>query len=177
LGTPGSSPDRTFPRPRPPSRPVPASSHLSATIRVNVISSRPVLVIEDDDDTRTALVEVLHLEKIRAVGAQDGAAAIDHFHEGLRPAVIVLDLGLPLVSGEQFLKARRLDPALASIPVVVITGREAKAEDFSGMNVKDVLRKPFDPWRVVEVVRRYCAEEGGAPQGTPPDDSPPARGD
>jgi len=142
-----------------------------------VSSSRPVLVIEDDDDTRTALVEVLLLEKIRAVGAQDGAAAIDHFHEGLRPAVIVLDLGLPLVSGEQFLKARRLDPALASIPVVVITGREAKAEDFSGMNVKDVLRKPFDPWRVAEVVRRYCAEEGGAPQGTPPDDSPPARGD
>jgi len=127
-----------------------------------VTSGTSVLVIEDDDDTRSALVEVLLLENIRAVGAQDGAAAIDRFHQGLRPSVIVLDLGLPLVNGEQFLKVRRLDPELASIPVVIITGREAKAEDFAGMNVKDVLRKPFDPWRVVEVVRPYCAGEGGA---------------
>jgi DNA-binding response OmpR family regulator len=135
-----------------------------------VTSGASVLVIEDDDDTRSALVEVLLLENIRAIGAQDGAAAIDRFHNGLRPAVIVLDLGLPLVNGEQFLKARRLDPALANIPVVVITGREAKAEDFAGMNVKDVLRKPFDPWRIVEVVRPFCVE-GGISAGASPNGS------
>jgi DNA-binding response OmpR family regulator len=135
-----------------------------------VTSGTSVLVIEDDDDTRNALVEVLLLEKIRAVGAGDGATAIDHFHQGLRPAVIVLDLGLPLVNGEQFLKARRLDPTLASIPVLVITGLDAKPEDFSGMNVKDVLRKPFDPLRIVEAVRPYCAGNGGTPETLSPDD-------
>lgn len=103
------------------------------------------------------MVEVLLLENIRAVGAEDGAAAIDQLHQGLRPAVIVLDLGLPLVNGEQFLKARRLDSALASIPVVINSGREAKAEDFPGMNVMDVLRKPVEPGQIVEVVRPYCS--------------------
>lgn len=117
---------------------------------------KTVLVIEDDEDTRTAIVEVLQLEKIHAVGVRDGAAAIDQFHEGLRPSVIVLDLGLPLVNGEQFLKARRLDRDLAKVPVFVITGRDVKAPEFAGLNVKDVLRKPFDPGQVVEAVRPYC---------------------
>ena len=119
-------------------------------------SGRTVLVIEDDEDTRVAIVEVLHLEKIRAVGVRDGAAAIDQFHQGLRPAVIVLDLGLPLVSGEQFLKARRLDGELARVPVFVITGREVKPDEFEGMNVKSVIRKPFDPAQILEAVGPYC---------------------
>jgi len=133
-----------------------------------------VLVIEDDEDTRNALFEVLLLEQIRAIGARDGAHAIDHFHEGLRPSVIVLDLGLPLVNGEQFLKDRRLDPALARIPVVVITGREVKTEDFDGLNVKDVVRKPFDPWRIVELVRSYGAGDDGIPPRPAPTDSFPS---
>jgi len=119
-------------------------------------SGKTVLVIEDDDDTRTAIVEVLHLERIHAVGVRDGAAAIDQFHNGVRPSVIVLDLGLPLVNGEQFLKARRLDRDLAKVPVFVITGRDAKASEFEGLNVKDILRKPFDPEQIVEAVRPYC---------------------
>ena len=119
-------------------------------------SDRPVLVIEDDEDTRVAVVEVLRLEKIQAVGVRDGAAAIDQFHQGLRPSVIVLDLGLPLVSGEQFLKARRLERDLAKVPVFVITGREVKAPEFEGLNVKDILRKPLDPAQIVEAVRPYC---------------------
>ena len=118
-----------------------------------------VLVIEDDEDTRVAIVEVLRLEKIRAVGVRDGAAAIDQFHQGLRPSVIVLDLGLPLVSGEQFLKARKLDGELARIPVFVITGREVKADEFEGMNVKSVIRKPFDPAQILEAVGPYCRED------------------
>jgi DNA-binding response OmpR family regulator len=119
-------------------------------------SGGPVLVIEDDEDTRTAIVEVLILEKIQAIGVRDGAAAIDQFHEGLRPSVIVLDLGLPLVNGEQFLKARKLDRELAKVPVLVITGRDVKAHEFEGLNVKAVLRKPFDPGQIVEAVRAYC---------------------
>jgi DNA-binding response OmpR family regulator len=119
-------------------------------------SGKIVLVIEDDEDTRIAIVEVLRLEKIHAVGVPDGGAAIDRFHQGLRPSVIVLDLGLPLVSGEQFLQARSLDRELAEVPVFVITGRDVKAHDFEGLNVKDVLRKPFDPDQIVEAVRPYC---------------------
>jgi DNA-binding response OmpR family regulator len=119
-------------------------------------SGKTVLVIEDDEDTRIAIVEVLHLEKIQAVGVPDGAAAIDQFHQGLLPSVIVLDLGLPLVNGEQFLKARRLDRDLAQVPVFVITGRDVKPNEFDGLNVKDVVRKPFDPGQIVEAVRPYC---------------------
>lgn len=129
-------------------------------------------MIEDDEDTRTAIVEVLLLEKIRAVGARDGAAAIDHFHDGLRPSVILLDLGLPLLSGEQFLKARRLDPVLAKVPVLVITGREVQPGDFEGMNVKEVLRKPFDPWKIVEAVRPLCEGNDGDASRPSRDGSP-----
>ena len=120
---------------------------------------KPVMVIEDDEDTATALLELLRLEKIPAVGASNGAAAIDRFHEGIRPCVIVLDLTMPVLSGDQFLKARRLAPELARVPVLIITGRDVTPEDFPGMNVAAVFRKPFDPWQIVEAVKPYI--DGG----------------
>jgi len=127
---------------------------------------KPVLVIEDDEDTSTALLELMHLERIPAIGVRNGAAAIDRFHKGMRPCVIVLDLTLPVMDGDQFLKARRVAPDLAKVPVLLITGRDVKAEDYDGMNVAAVFRKPFDPSQIVEAVRRYSDRHPENPSAT-----------
>jgi CheY-like chemotaxis protein len=73
---------------------------------------QPVMVVEDDEKTCTGLVEILRLEQISGVAAPNGAAAIDRFYEGLHPCVILPDPSMPLIRGEQFLKGRRLSPAL-----------------------------------------------------------------
>jgi two-component system chemotaxis response regulator CheY len=120
------------------------------------VDQHPVLVIEDDDSACEALVEAFSIEKIDAVGASDAITAIDRFHGGLRPCAIVLDLGLPLMAGEEFLKARRFDAELARIPVVVVTGRDVSKANFPDSNVVAVFQKPFDPWKIIEVLRPFC---------------------
>lgn len=114
-----------------------------------------MLVVEDDGDSCSALIEMMALEGIPAVGAGNGAEAIDRFNEGLRPCAIVLDLNLPLIDGGRFLKMRRIEPELARIPVLVITGAEKAIGDFPGLNVVAVFRKPFDPLLVVDAIRAF----------------------
>jgi CheY-like chemotaxis protein len=69
---------------------------------------------------------------------------------------ILLDLMMPVMSGWDFLKARRAEPALASIPVVVVTA--AFDREVEGAVV--VLQKPFDLGRLLKIVARLCAANG-----------------
>jgi len=79
-----------------------------------------VLVIDDDEDVRWALLELLQLLGFVAVGASNGA-------EGLRlasertPRLILLDLRMPIMNGWQFLQHRRQNAKLSNIPVAVVT--------------------------------------------------------
>jgi CheY-like chemotaxis protein len=101
--------------------------------------SPDVLVIDDDEDVRWALLELLQLLGFEAVGASNGAQglclAIDR-----KPQVILLDLRMPVMDGWQFLEYRRSSNELLRIPVVVIT---AETMDVAmGPDVQVLLRKP-----------------------------------
>jgi len=84
----------------------------------------PVLVVDDHDETRNALVRLLHLEGYVVATARDGQAALDYLRRRA-VALIVTDLDMPRVDG--WLLRRRLldDPELAHIPVVVFSARAA----------------------------------------------------
>lgn len=102
--------------------------------------SPDVLVIDDDEDVRWALLELLQLLGFVAVGAANGATglrlAIDR-----RPRVILLDLRMPVMDGWKFLDHREADADLASIPVVVITAEAVAAP--MGPRVQVLLHKPI----------------------------------
>ena len=87
--------------------------------------SLPLLVVEDHDETRNALVRLLHLEGYTVVAATDGQAALDYLRQGGPVALIVMDLQMPRLDG-WLLRTRLLeDPTLAAIPVVVFSARPA----------------------------------------------------
>ena len=115
----------------------------------------PLLIVEDDDDTLSALVEWFRLEHFDPVGVSDARSAVEKWDGGLRPAAIVLDLGLPGISGEQFLRARLLRPRFATVPALVVSGRSIEPEELDGLRVVEIVRKPFDPTMLVEAVRRH----------------------
>ena len=81
--------------------------------------------MEDHDETRGALVRLLHLEGYAVVAMKDGEAALEYLKHGGPVALIVMDLQMPRLDG--WLLRRRLleDPALARIPVVVFSARAA----------------------------------------------------
>ncbi|HET9793477.1 MAG TPA: response regulator [Thermoanaerobaculia bacterium] len=114
-----------------------------------------VLVVEDDDDVREALLLLLENEGVRAVGATDGRDALERLEAGFRPSLILLDLMMPVMDGERFLRARKADPNLASIPVVVVSAMQRMRVDPVELDVDEMIPKPVNPTRVLEAVRQY----------------------
>jgi CheY-like chemotaxis protein len=108
---------------------------------VTAIGQGYVLVVEDDDAIRVSLGDALAEDGLTVRSASNG-------HEGLElltrcgPAMVVLlDLMMPVMDGEQFRRCLLADPLLAAIPVVLMTA--SHAHSFKHLQVAAVLRKPF----------------------------------
>ena len=114
-----------------------------------------VLVVEDDPATRQLLETCLSLEGFAVQTASNGAEALDRMRE-CRPCLVLLDLMMPVMSGEQF-RARQLEePALAKVPVVCISAVYNAAERAKRLNAVACVGKPFDVMEVVDLVRSQC---------------------
>ena len=82
---------------------------------------RLVLVVDDDQDLRDALRQLLEEEGYRVICAEHGQAALAHLRGGLTPDAILLDLWMPVMDGWQLRRELELDPALSRIPIVLLT--------------------------------------------------------
>jgi CheY-like chemotaxis protein len=116
-----------------------------------------VLVVDDDDDLRETLGEVLSDEGFQVRFAPNGRAALeilrDELHGDLRPCAVLLDLMMPVMSGWQFREEQRGDPLLAAIPVVVMSaGWESRHE----VDCAEFIPKPIKLERMLGVLRRLC---------------------
>lgn len=108
---------------------------------------RRILVVEDDPLTRTAIKAVLEWEGYRVACAANGREALDYLRQNERPDLILLDLAMPTLDGRRFREEQRRDPALASIPVVVVSGfRDAS------LGAAGHVQKPFQPQELLEAV-------------------------
>jgi CheY-like chemotaxis protein len=94
---------------------------------------RLVLIVDDDDDVRTVLRHSVEGAGLAAAEAANGRVALDMLNEGLKPALVLLDLMMPEVDGFGFLDAIRADPALADLPVVVLTAKDLTEEEKSAL--------------------------------------------
>jgi CheY-like chemotaxis protein len=100
----------------------------------------PVLIVDDNPDTREALEAVLSVKGYSAVAAADGLEALAYLRGGGPASLIILDLCMPRMDGHAFRAAQMADPRLARIPVVIFTA--------TGDSVKDpapLLRKDANP--------------------------------
>jgi DNA-binding response OmpR family regulator len=116
-----------------------------------------VLIVEDDDVVAEAAVDVIRAMGYRAVWARDAWQALDAL-ERERPAMMLVDLSLPGMSGSAFLRAVRNTPSWSDIPRVIMTGTND-----SMIGVREdtaVFYKPFDMDALMEVVQRYCDGSG-----------------
>ena len=111
-----------------------------------------VLVVDDDYDIREALSDVLASEGYSVVTAADGDEALETLCGGIRPAVMLLDLMMPRVSGVEVIDALRKDESLRGIPVVVCSAHRGYGPDDLG--VHDVLRKPVSVEELLDAVAR-----------------------
>jgi DNA-binding response OmpR family regulator len=115
-------------------------------------SSRPILVVEDDEDTVATLRMLLEDEGYPSCSAQDAADAIDSM-ERLDPGLVLLDWSLASSSGQDVLSAARSRDEPRT-PIVLMTGN-CGVTHAASPDAAAVLRKPFDMAELLRVVERF----------------------
>ncbi len=113
-----------------------------------------VLIVEDDIDLREALCELLDAEGVDVIRADDGEEALKLLREGLRPAVVLLDLMMPKMNGIEFRRQQlREDSGVRDVPLVVLSGWPEGREEIKQLDVAAVLSKPVSAEDLCEVLR------------------------
>jgi len=123
-----------------------------------------ILVVDDDESIRELAGLYLQKEGYEVLSAADGPQALEATREA-RPALVVLDIMLPGMSGFEVCRALRQE---SDVPILMLTARDEDVDKIVGLELgaDDYLTKPFNPRemvaRVKAILRRY---EGGLPAG------------
>jgi CheY-like chemotaxis protein len=122
-----------------------------------VLPARPatVLVVEDDRTLRTFYQSALMIAGFHVLTAEDGVEALRKV-EGYGPAALVLDLGLPRMSGRDVQRELLAHDHLRNIPIVVVTGSDSA--DIDDHQFTCVLRKPVSAEALIMAVTRCLTE-------------------
>jgi CheY-like chemotaxis protein len=117
-----------------------------------------VLVVDDDNEIRETMVEVLNDEGYEAVGASDGIEALAQLRDPAdRWCLVLLDLMMPNMDGRTFRAEQLQDPAIAPIPVVIISAMNDVAAAAEELEVAAHMTKPIPLRELIQVVRQFCA--------------------
>jgi DNA-binding response OmpR family regulator len=111
-----------------------------------------VLVVEDDPDVQQTIRWILEDEGLPVATAADGWQAL-HLALLRRPALVVVDLNLPRLDGDELIGGLRMADE-ADIPIVLVSGDQQVAERARELGAFAYLRKPFEMNDLLDVVRR-----------------------
>jgi two-component system cell cycle response regulator DivK len=117
-----------------------------------------ILVVEDQEDNRQILRDLLKSADYEMIEAENGEEALSAVATR-RPDLILMDIQLPMLDGYETTRRIRADPAMQSIPIIAVTsyalsGDEAKAR---AAGCDDYVTKPYSPRQLLAKVREYLA--------------------
>ncbi len=111
-----------------------------------------LLIVDNDVTTREALAELLAKDGREIVTATDGRQALDCLNTIPRPSLILLDLSMPGMNGWEFLRHLSVNPVIAGIPTMVLSGAVSEVPP----GARQVLTKPVNVARLMALVDQYC---------------------
>ena len=119
------------------------------------IRNRRILVVEDQEDNRRILRDLLTSRGYDLVEAEDGEKALNLAQD--RPDLILMDVQIPLIDGYEVTRRLKADPALRAIPIIVVTsyalsGDESKARA-AGCNA--YVSKPYSARQLLAKIQDY----------------------
>lgn len=112
-----------------------------------------ILVVEDDDDIRSVIVDLLESEGYQTMAATNGKEALDVLSNSPIPCLVLLDMMMPIMNGREFLDIIMKDSMLAPLPVLIVS---AIADATNSKGSIGFLKKPIDIDVVLDVVGQYC---------------------
>jgi len=114
----------------------------------------PVLIVEDDEDLRDMMAQMLNIEGFDTATVANGREALDYLHATKKPNVILLDLMMPIMDGWEFRRQQKADPDLAPVPVIILSALDQTRA--APVDAQAFLKKPLDFDRLLELVRDHC---------------------
>jgi two-component system cell cycle response regulator DivK len=121
--------------------------------------ARTILHVEDNEFNRKIVRDLLGRTTYRLLEATDGEAGLA---AALRevPALIIMDIQLPTMSGLEVTSRLRADPRTAHLPIVVITSFALSGDDRKALEAgaSAYLAKPYSPRELLETIRRLAPE-------------------
>jgi CheY-like chemotaxis protein len=123
------------------------------------VGKQTVLVVDDDPLILRVVATVLDLEEYEVVTATSAREALDRL-EAARPDAIVSDVMMPEMDGFALCEQVRSDPALARLPIILLTARDSDEDRRRGREVGGdaYLTKPFSPLELIDEIDRLLQE-------------------
>jgi CheY-like chemotaxis protein len=112
-----------------------------------------VLIVDDEEGFRDGVADLLQMEGYSVSVARDAVEAVRMLPE-FRPEVILLDLRMPLLDGEGFLRGMSGLPASKRVPVVLISAKEDLPAVASRTGAAGYLSKPFEAPQLLSLLER-----------------------
>jgi CheY-like chemotaxis protein len=125
--------------------------------RASLAEPSLILLIEDDFVLRGSLATVLHTEGYKVECAANALEALRRLERPPAPALILLDIMLPYMDGLEFRGLQRAAPALAQIPVIVITAVGVRPDIAAELDLRQTFFKPLERQKLLDAIRRHCA--------------------
>jgi DNA-binding response OmpR family regulator len=125
-----------------------------------VSNELPILIVEDDPDTRTIIRTILNAKGHKTVEAENGLIALNVL-ETLEVKLILLDIMMPELSGYDVIVRLRMRPKTQSTPVIMLTAKGEDEDVLSGYNQYQVdyyITKPFTPKTLINGVDLVLAK-------------------
>ena len=117
-------------------------------------SAKTILIVDDDQEFREALVNIVRSEGFAVETATNGMQALDKLRWGLRPCVVLLDMQMAGMTGWDFRAEQSRDPTLAAIPVVAMTAGYWKNRDLGDYAAR--IAKPIQVPELKATLAKYC---------------------
>jgi len=111
-----------------------------------------ILVIDDDEGVREAMVSILQVMGYSVASAINGKDALDYLRRAATPDLIISDLAMPIMDGRQFRREQVKEPRLAKIPVIVVSA----LSDQTDIDANEIFIKPVEVEILLAAVDRYC---------------------
>lgn len=119
-----------------------------------------ILIIEDDEDMIHILKSILELEGYEIAYARDGEDGLSKAKE-YNPDLIILDVILPKIDGNEVCRRIKKDVELSKIPIIMLTAKGAIRDELEGImnGADDYITKPFNPLDLLETIKYLLTSE------------------
>ena len=121
--------------------------------------AKKILAVDDSKTMREMVSFTLKGAGYEVVDAEDGQQALERL-KGVRVDAVITDLNMPNMNGYELIRALRADPNYKMAPILMLTteGDDAKKVEGKAAGATGWIVKPFNPEKLVQVVKKVCGD-------------------